>query len=1143
MNTHAPHQLLRSLATSLLCHLVFLLPLIAPAFAQSQTAAVSTVPRLIKFSGTVNGAQGSVHNAPIGITFALYKDQQGGAPLWLETQNLQVDVNGHYTASLGAASSAGIPQDLFATGEARWLGVQVQGQAEQPRVMLLAVPYALKAADAETIGGLPPSAFVLAAPIPGSAPLPSAATASASSSNTSTASPNPPVTGLGTVNFVPLWDTTGDIVNSALFQSGSGAAAKVGINTNTPATTLDVKGTGTIRGSLSFPATGVATAAAGKPSQPVNQAASSFNSGTHAAVNQTFRWQAEPAANNTASPSGTLNLLFGSGTQQPVETGLKINNLGVFTFADAQTFPNTGTITGVTATGGLTGGGTSGNVTVALTGSCALGQILQWNSIGWNCANVVTNVTPGIDLTESGTLGNITLSVDTTQVPQLNSGNTFTGNQTVNGNLSSTGLVTGSGFNIGSNLFAFGSFTQGNVFLGFAGNTTTTGTSNTASGGSALLANTTGIDNTATGGLALASNTTGNLNTASGFDALPFNTTGVSNTANGVFALNSNSTGNANTASGSSSLASNTTGGNNTASGSLALASNTTGSNNAALGYNAGPDSGHPNLTNATAIGANAVVSQSNALVLGGTGANAVNVGIGTATPASTLDVHGTGNFTGLITFASGQTFPGVGTITGVTAGTDLIGGGSSGSVTLNLDTTKVMTGIAAGADLIGGGTGGVQTLSLDTTKVPQLAAANTFTGSQTVNGNLSATGIVTGSSYQIGSNLFAFGDFANNNAYLGFAGGLTTTGTGNTGSGGLALSANTTGSYNAASGYDALLKNTTGDGNTANGTFALTFNSGSYNTAIGYSAMIDNTGGTNNTALGANAGPDHNNPNLTNATAIGANADVTFSNSLVLGSINGKNGATADTNVGIGTTAPDYRLHIGNALKSFRVEGPATSGSGALAASFGGFGDFGIDAPGIVSGRFVVKESGNVGIGTAAPDSLLSVNGSADKPGGGSWGTFSDGRLKTLDGDFQTGLSAIQNLHPVRYRYKQGNGMGITDRAEHIGFVAQEVQKVIPEAVSENSRGYLLVNNDPILWTMLNAIKEQQREIADLRGRLHKETAKEKAVESRLTQLESHQHIGNSVASLYPPSSTRGTKAWRQTPGAGRDVPQFAQR
>lgn len=62
-----------------------------------------------------------------------------------------------------------------------------------------------------------------------------------------------------------------------------------------------------------------------------------------------------------------------------------------------------------------------------------------------------------------------------------------------------------------------------------------------------------------------------------------------------------------------------------------------------------------------------------------------------------------------------------------------------------------------------------------------------------------------------------------------------------------------------------------------------------------------------------------------------------------------------------------------------------------------------------------------------------------------------------------------------------------IRDRDEHVGFVAQDVQRVIPEAVTENSKGYLLVNNDPILWTMLNAIKEQQREIASLRGQLRR--------------------------------------------------------
>jgi hypothetical protein len=162
---------------------------------------------------------------------------------------------------------------------------------------------------------------------------------------------------------------------------------------------------------------------------------------------------------------------------------------------------------------------------------------------------------------------------------------------------------------------------------------------------------------------------------------------------------------------------------------------------------------------------------------------------------------------------------------------------------------------------------------------------------------------------------------------------------------------------------------------------------------------------------------------------------------------------------------------------------------SGSTGAGVGA-GNFAIyDHTGGVT-RLVVNQEGNVGIGTESPDSLLSVNGSADKPGGGSWGTFSDARLKNLNGSFNPGLSQVLKLNPVRYRYKPGNAMGICDTDEHIGVVAQEVQQVIPEAVTENSQGYLLVNNDPIIWTMLNAIKEQQGQIKQQQSLLRAQTA-----------------------------------------------------
>jgi len=72
--------------------------------------------------------------------------------------------------------------------------------------------------------------------------------------------------------------------------------------------------------------------------------------------------------------------------------------------------------------------------------------------------------------------------------------------------------------------------------------------------------------------------------------------------------------------------------------------------------------------------------------------------------------------------------------------------------------------------------------------------------------------------------------------------------------------------------------------------------------------------------------------------------------------------------------------------------------------------------------------------------------------------------------------------LQPVRYEYKSDNALGLANEGEHIGFGAQDVQKVIPEAVTTNSRGYLMLNSDPIIWTMLNAIKEQQKEIQQLK-------------------------------------------------------------
>lgn len=231
-----------------------------------------------------------------------------------------------------------------------------------------------------------------------------------------------------------------------------------------------------------------------------------------------------------------------------------------------------------------------------------------------------------------------------------------------------SGDVNASKFLIGNQLFSFGLYASQNAFTGFAGNAGVAGLANTAVGYQALASNIgdskgdgshntavgmralfsnndssgTGFvaqDNTAIGYTALYSNTTADQNVATGFEALYNTTTGSANTANGAAAAFNNTTGSINVAIGAYSLGANTTGNENTAIGASTLVYNTSGFFNTALGYGAGPDENSPNLSNATAIGATATVSQSNTIVLGGIGDFAVKVGIGTTAPSNVFTI------------------------------------------------------------------------------------------------------------------------------------------------------------------------------------------------------------------------------------------------------------------------------------------------------------------------------------------------------------------------------------------------------------------------------------------------------------------------------------------------------------------------
>jgi hypothetical protein len=531
----------------------------AQSEASSRTALAATaptaVPPLVPYAGLAVDGQGRPLGSPASITFLIYKDETGGEPLFTETQSVSVDTTGHYRVQLGGSSPNGLPTELFATGEARWLEIQIAGQRRQARVLLASVPYALKASDAATLGGLPASAFALAGnkSTPAIA-VPAGATPDANETVTTTG---------GTTGYLPVFTGTNTIADSILFSSSTGIG--VGDVPNSTAV-FDVNGKSIWRGLLNVSRAGNATTTTGFDSYPLLFQASAYNSSTNAATLPEFELQAEPSGNDTATPGATFNLLYNANGGVLAETGLSFNANGTIKFAPGQTFPGTGI----------------------------------------------------------------------------------------------TGTVNASSYDLGGTPFATGSVSAANAYLGFAGNPSSTGYDNTgvgyqsladdtsgydnaAAGNGALFHNTAGHSNAAFGRVSLYSNTTGNYNTATGWESLYANTTGTSNTATGVEALRENTTGGGNTAAGFEALYSDTTGGGNAGTGYEALYYNQTGTYNTAIGTYAGPDFLSTGLGDATAIGAYATVSQSNSLVLGQTtagspGTSFVNVGIGTATPRSTLE-------------------------------------------------------------------------------------------------------------------------------------------------------------------------------------------------------------------------------------------------------------------------------------------------------------------------------------------------------------------------------------------------------------------------------------------------------------------------------------------------------------------------
>jgi hypothetical protein len=624
---------------------------------------------------------------------------------------------------------------------------------------------------------------------------------------------------------------------------------------------------------------------------------------------------------------------------------------------------------------------------------------------------------------------------------------------------------------------------------------------NTGVGYNALHNITSGGANTANGNYALYSDTSGSANTAIGNGVLYVNTTGYENTANGYLALSSN-----------------TNGFGNTADGSQSLFSNTSGANNIAIGYQAGYNiTGGSNID----IGNQGFDTDTNIIRIGDQQTQAFIAGVITGDGGGLTNLNAAsliGTISGNVTASSATNFSGMlaGDVTGSQSSTVVatVGGQTAANIASGVSAANAATSVDIASTIVerdGGGDFSANSITLY--------------GSLTLPGTATAADTIYS-----GSSTLLIAD-ARQNFFAGVsAGNLTTVGGGNAAVGCLALHNNTSGSGNTAIGLSALNNNTITHENTAIGAYALFYNTNGYNTANGYMALYFNTNGRSNIALGCQAGYnlttgssniDIGNTGLSsdaNLIRIGDQQAQTF----IAGVINGNGGGLTSLNAANLTgTVPLARLpsavvtnnESGVTLGGLNVSGAnlvmndrdiqlrstydhgvgwygsgkpfaGVSVDGPVVYGYGG-GVLGIVHSGSTSNIVVYwNSSGNVGIGTNAPNQKLVVAGNIYATG--TITPNSDRNLKTdfAAVDATAVLDRVARLPIQQWRFKAE-----PEGVKHFGPMAQDFRAAF--GLGEIPTAIATVDADGVALAAIQGLnqklEQKETEITELKARLQR--------------------------------------------------------